>query len=220
MMAAGFGTGFGRDSRFDRRSIAEPATPLRHGILVSFCPALQASLMFLSVKELELRKVRFDETLAPGQIDFSGEDVVASSPLRATGVAELVPHSDGEIRVQGRYTVEITAQCDRCLTGVARFPLDGQFDLFYRPASAIAVAEEEVEIDDSEAEMGFYEGAGLELEDVLREQVLLALPMQRVCSEGCPGICPVCGGNRRETPCDCRIEKSDDRWAGLRDLRL
>jgi uncharacterized protein len=175
--------------------------------------------MFLSVKELELRKVRFDETLPPGQIDFSGWCVEASSPLRATGVAELVPHSVGEIRIQGRYSVEITAQCDRCLTGVARFPLDEGYDLFYRPASAIA-SEEEVEIDESQTEIGFYEGAGLELEDVLREQVLLALPMRRVCSEDCPGVCPICGSSRKDTVCDCKIEKADDRWAGLRDLPL
>jgi uncharacterized protein len=174
--------------------------------------------MFLSVKELALRKVRFDETFAPGRIDFSGEDVAASSPLRATGVAELLPHSDGEVRVQGRFTVEITAQCDRCLTGVARFPLDAGFDLFYRPASVMASLEE-VEIDAGQAEIGFYEGDGLELEDVLREQVLLALPMQRVCSEDCPGICPICGKSRQESSCDCRIEKPDDRWAGLRNLR-
>ena len=49
--------------------------------------------------------------------------------------------------------------------------------------------EEEVKIDAGEAEIGFYED-GLELEDILREQVLLALPMQRVCSEACKGICP------------------------------
>ena len=176
--------------------------------------------MFLSVKELELRKVRFDETLAPGQIDFSGEDVEASSPLRATGVAELLPQSDGEIRIQGRYAVELTAQCDRCLTGVARFPLDAGFDLLYRPASAIASDEGEVEIDESQADIGFYERAGLELKDVLREQVLLALPMRRVCSEDCPGICPICGANRRETSCDCKSAKPDDRWAGLRNVEL
>jgi len=173
--------------------------------------------MFLSVKELGLRKVAFDEALAPGRIDFSGEDVVASSPLRATGVAELLPYTDGEVRIQGRYTVEITAQCDRCLTGIARFPLDAGFDLLYRPAS-VAVSGDEVEIGEGEVEIGFYQGDGLELEDVLREQVLLALPMQRVCSESCPGICPVCGKSRKETCCECRVEKTDDRWAGLRNL--
>ncbi|SPE41676.1 conserved hypothetical protein [Candidatus Sulfopaludibacter sp. SbA3] len=174
--------------------------------------------MFLSVKEMELRKVRFDEALQPGQIDFSGEEIEQSSPLKAAGVAELLPGSDGEVRIQGRYAVEMTADCDRCL-GTARFPLNAGFDLYYRPVSVIA-KEEEVGIDEGEAEIGFYEGGGLELEDILREQVLLALPMQRVCSEGCQGICPVCGRNRNEARCDCRVESTSDRWEALRKLEI
>ena len=184
----------------------------------TFCPAIQDTFMFLSVKEMELRKVRFDETFQPGQIDFSGEDLEQISPLRAQGSAELLAHTDGEVRIRGTYTVEMRSQCDRCL-GNAAFPLDAGFDLFYRPVSAIA-REEEVEIDEGEAEIGFYEGGGLDLEDILREQVLLALPMQRVCSEVCKGICPVCGKNRNETACDCRVESFDDRWGALRKLEL
>jgi uncharacterized protein len=114
--------------------------------------------------------------------------------------------------------VELTAQCDRCLV-TARFPLDAGFDLFYRPDSEIA-REEEVEIDEGEAEIGFYEDGGIELEDILREQVLLALPMQRVCSDLCKGICPVCGRNRNETACDCKVETTNDRWGALRNLEL
>jgi uncharacterized protein len=174
--------------------------------------------MFLSVKEMELRKVRFEETFEPGQIDFSGEDLEQTSPLRAAGVAELLPHTGGEVRIQGNYTVQMAAQCDRCL-GRATFPLDARFDLFYRPMSVIA-GDEEVEIDAGEAEIGFYEDGGLELEEVLQEQVLLALPMQRVCSDVCKGICPVCGKNRNETACECRVESADDRWGALRDLEL
>ena len=174
--------------------------------------------MFLSVKELELRKIRFEETFQPGRIDFLGEDLEQSSPLHVAGLAEVLAHSGGEVRIQGKYTVEMAAQCDRCL-GRARFPLDGGFDLFYRPVSFIA-REEEVEIGEDEAEIGFYEGGGLELEDILREQVLLALPMQRTCGQDCKGICPVCGRNRNETTCDCRIESSDDRWGALRKLEI
>jgi uncharacterized protein len=174
--------------------------------------------MFLSVKEMELRKVRFDETLQPGQIDFVGENLVQSAPLHAVGVAEYLEHSDGELRIQGRYTVELSSQCDRCLGG-ARFPLDAGFDLFYKPASVIA-RDEEVEIDEGEAEIGFYQGNGIELEDILREQVLLALPMQRVCNDDCKGICPACGKNRNETMCDCKTETKDDRWGALRRLEL
>jgi uncharacterized protein len=174
--------------------------------------------MFLSVKELELRKIRFDEAFEPGQIDFTEEVLEQATPLRTAGSAELLKHSDGEIRIQGRYTVEMMAQCDRCL-GSARFPLDTAFDLYYRPASFIARAEE-VEIDEGEAEIGFYEGSGIELEDILREQVLLALPMQRVCSEDCKGICPLCGKNRNETTCDCKVESLRDHWGALRNLEI
>jgi len=182
-----------------------------------FYPTALDFLMFLSVKEMELRKVRFDETFQPGHIDFSGEDLIQGSPLHAMGTAELLAHTGGEVRIQGRLAVEMTAQCDRCL-GRAKFPLDTAFDLFYRPVSFIA-REEEVEIDEGEAEIGFYEGGGMELEELLREQVLLALPMQRICSDLCKGICPVCGKNRNETTCDCRLETADDRWGALRDLK-
>lgn len=172
--------------------------------------------MFLSIKEMELRRVRFDETFAPGEISFADEDVQQVSPLHATGQAELLANTDGEVRIQGRFSVELGCVCDRCL-GQARFPLEAAFDLFYRPMSFIARTEE-VEIDEGEAEIAFYEGGGMLLEDVLREQVLLALPMQRTCREECLGICPNCGANRNETVCECRPEAGNDRWQALRNL--
>ena len=174
--------------------------------------------MYFSVRELELRKVRFDETFEPGKIDFAGEDLVQSAPLHAVGTAEMLEDSDGQIRVQGRYTVEMEAQCDRCLAR-ASFPLDAGFDLFYRPAAEIA-RDEEVQIDEGEAEIGFYEDGGIDLEDIVREQVLLALPIQRVCDVACKGICPACGGNRNESVCGCTTAVSDDRWGALRKIRI
>jgi uncharacterized protein len=172
--------------------------------------------MFLSIKELELRKVVFDETFQPGQMDFPDADVQQVSPLHASGTAELLANTEGEVRIQGRFTVEMGCACDRCL-GPARFPLEASFDLFYRPMWVIERIEE-VEIDEGEAEIAFYKGGGMELEDVLREQVLLALPMQRTCREECLGICPVCGADRNETVCDCRPEGGDNGWKALDSL--
>ena len=172
--------------------------------------------MFLSLQEMEVRKARFDETFAPLEIDFADSEVWQAGPLHAEGVAELLANTDGEVRIKGHLTVEMESECARCL-GRARFPLDSTFDLFYRPVSFIA-RDEEVAIDEGEAEIGFYEGAGLELEDVLREQVLLLLPMQLICREDCKGICPVCGGNRNEASCNCRVQTADDRWSALRNV--
>jgi uncharacterized protein len=173
--------------------------------------------MFLSIKEMELRRVRFDETFAPGELDFKDDEIWQVGPLHALGTAELLANTDGEVRIQGKFDVRMEAECDRCL-GRAQFPMNESFDLFYRPVSYIA-HEEEAEIDEGEAELGFYQGGGLELEDILREQILLLMPMQRVCSEDCKGICPSCGKNRNETPCDCKNEHHDDRWGALERLR-
>jgi uncharacterized protein len=58
----------------------------------------------------------------------------------------------------------------------------------------------------------------LQLEDVLREQVLLALPARTLCQPDCKGLCPVCGHNRNEVSCDCVSRQPDPRWAGLAGL--
>jgi uncharacterized protein len=171
--------------------------------------------MFFHVRDLALRAGRFDVELAAGEVEFFDPKLRQTGPLKAAGKVELVTGSLGEIRVKGHISVSMEADCDRCLEP-ATCPIDADFELYYRP-----VAEgygEEVAIDKSESEMGFYEGSGVELKDVLREYVLLALPMQRVCNDNCKGICPVCGQNRNQKDCACQAEAVDDRWAALKHL--
>ena len=172
--------------------------------------------MFVHVRDLEVRAARFDVEVAPGVIDYLDSDLRQSGPLKAAGKAELVTGALGEIRVTGHLTVPMESACDRCLDA-ARFLIDSDFTLYYRPVSE--GYGDEKEIDAGEAEMGFYEGEGLELNDVLREQVLLALPMQRVCRDDCKGICPECGRNRNQNQCQCRTAAMDDRWAALQQLK-
>ena len=171
--------------------------------------------MFLNIKEMEVRKIRFDETFEPGQIDFSDTGLRQVTGVHAEGSARILDNTGGEIRVQGRFTGTFEADCDRCLA-LAMYPLDNSFDLFYRPPPAIEA--DEIKIDEGEAEIGFYEGMGLELADVIKEQILLALPIKRICREDCKGICPVCGANRNEAACDCHEKPADDRWAALKNL--
>ena len=173
--------------------------------------------MYFSVKELELKKARFDVAFTPGEIQFdSGLSQV--TPLEAVGGAELLPHTLGEIRIQGHLKIRMQSACDRCLEP-ADFPIDSDFDLFYRPARRVGY-EEDVEIDEGESEVAFYEGGGVELKDILREFVLLSLPMQRVCREDCSGICPVCGQNRNVAGCGCETKTADDRWLALKKLQV
>jgi len=173
--------------------------------------------VFISVQELELRKVRFEVAFPPGEIDFSGSGLSQQTNLEAQGSAQLLANTLGEIRIQGSLKVKMGAECDRCLEP-AEFPIESDFDLYYRPA-AQAKAESEAEIDEGESEIAYYEGDGIELKDVLREFVLLAMPMQKVCRVDCRGICPQCGQNRNLKNCECEPQTWDDRWAALKKLQ-
>ena len=75
--------------------------------------------MFLSIKELEVRRIRFDESFEPGKIDFSGSELRQAGQLHTQGTATLLENTGGEIRVKGRYRVEMEADCDRCLARAA-----------------------------------------------------------------------------------------------------
>lgn len=172
--------------------------------------------VFISLQELELKTVRFSVDIAPGEILYDRQ-ITQTSPLHAEGQAELLNATLAEIRVTGKLTVQMEAPCDRCLEP-AVMAVAKDFDLVYVPAEE-AQAGGESEVDEAGIEVGYYEGSGLELNDVLREVVLLALPMQVVCRDDCKGICPACGGNRNQQACDCHTEAHDDRWSQLKNLR-
>lgn len=175
--------------------------------------------MFFDIQVLEKRKIRFDHTFGPGTIQLPEEGLTQVGDLRATGVAELVdPRGAREIRVRGSLQGEIEALCARCLEPI-RLVVSGPLDLFYRPMAEIA-RDEEVAISEAETEVGFYEGSGLELADLVREQVIIQLPMRSLCREDCRGICPTCGANRNREVCACRESFPDSRWEALRNWKL
>jgi len=145
-------------------------------------------VLFFSVQELELRKVLFDVDFPAGEIAYGEEGLKQLGDLHAEGSAELLHNTLGEIWVRGQLSAKLELQCDRCLDPV-EYKLAGPFDLFYRPLPKGPLPHE-VAIDDGESQIGFYEGGGIELGDILREHILLSLPMHQICREDCAGICP------------------------------
>jgi uncharacterized protein len=178
--------------------------------------------MLIKVKDLALRKIVFDENFAPGTIDLV-EEVEQKTPLKASGRAELLRENRGageiveDIRLVGSFSTQVEIRCARCLEPVAH-SVQENFDLVYRPQGVDAVADE-ASISLAETEIGYYQGEGLLLEDVLKEQLLLALPVKQVCSRECKGLCPHCGGNLNLESCNCVSTMTDPRWAALEDIR-
>jgi uncharacterized protein len=170
--------------------------------------------MFLDVKELAVRKLRIRKTYAPGSIDFHSAEIKQIEPLEVTATAELL---ESQIRIEGNLETKIELVCARCLEPVVE-EVSRTFDLFYAPVPKV----EKPTIDqlkDDETEIGFYKGEGLFLADVLKEQLLLALPLKAICQSDCRGLCPNCGANLNHEECRCETHATDPRMAPLARLK-
>jgi len=178
--------------------------------------------MFFEIKDLELHPVEFAEKFAPGVIDL-GTDYRQIAPLESSGRADLVEEHHGkhkivkDIRIKGRLATALESNCARCLEQITQH-VKGEFDLLYRPLGTDA-GREEMSVTEAEAEIGYYEGEGILLDDVVREQVLLAVPLKVTCREDCRGLCPHCGKNLNQEQCSCAVGIEEPRWAALKEIR-
>ena len=121
-----------------------------------------------------------------------------------------------EVKVVGRLKGAIILTCDRCLTDY-ELPIDLEFNLVLQPKNSITI-EGTRELSQEELDVSFYEGDFIAFAEILREEILLAIPYKKVCREDCKGICQVCGKNLNEGPCGCRGFKKASPFAILKDL--
>lgn len=174
------------------------------------------------ISDLDREPADFDLELPPGAVDL-GDEAVQEGPLATSGRAEVLHEHRGpkevvaDIRLRGRFSGHFQVPCARCVEPV-HLPLEAGFDLIFRPAGADADATER-SITAQETEIGYYQKDSLLLEDVLREQVLLSLPVRTLCKPDCKGLCPRCGQNRNSQLCTCDVGPSDPRWEALAGLR-
>jgi uncharacterized protein len=127
-------------------------------------------------------------------------------------------HKDKEaFRLEGGARTELELACSRCLEPF-RMPVDTRFDLRYLPASAMST-EDERAIEEDDLETSYYRDDQIDLNELLREQFYLALPMKPLCQDTCRGLCPQCGTNRNTGTCGCDVEWHDPRLAALAELR-
>jgi uncharacterized protein len=122
-----------------------------------------------------------------------------------------------DIRLRAEYSGNFELPCARCLERVQQ-KLSDRLDLIFRP-SGVDGGSPDHAISTSDTEIGYYQGDGLVLEDVLREQVLLSLPARILCRQDCKGLCPGCGSNLNQETCNCQASPPDSRWSELAGLR-
>jgi uncharacterized protein len=120
------------------------------------------------------------------------------------------------VLVTGTAHAPVQGECVRCLEPVER-EFDAEFqEMFSYPDADTRTAHGDPGDDAEDEDTLHLEDDLFDLEPVLRDAVVLALPMQPVCREDCPGLCPQCGARLADDP-DHHHEATDIRWAALLD---
>lgn len=142
-----------------------------------------------------------------GQID---EQLAATEPVK--GQAKLT-HTNAGILVDVRLRTVVRLNCSRCLIELT-VPLDVRFSEEYQPVLDMATG---LPLPRPEDQSVFTIGENhiLDLSEAFRQYALLALPMAPLCDAACAGLCPECGQNLNEGPCQCAPAEADRRWGPL-----
>lgn len=143
---------------------------------------------------------------APAELGIEILGVPEGSPVQLDLRLEAV--MDG-VLVTGTATADLEGECVRCLEPIEdSVTVDFQELYLYEPADG----------DDEDDDVSRLEGDLLDLEPVLRDAVVLALPFQPLCQDDCPGLCAECGARLADDPDHRHDEPVDPRWAALADL--
>ncbi len=137
-------------------------------------------------------------------------------------IVTIKPEPKGIFHVTGNVNAETELECSRCLR---RFPFtvrDAEFNFDLLPEGSLKTSAEH-ELGRSELDTEFYRGEEIEPKDLIREQILLALPMVPVHRQDCKGLCPICGADRNEKECGCSRDapvpvKEENPFAVLKEI--
>ena len=160
-------------------------------------------------------QVRFSEILPCGnsyevqeiELLHAQNDFLLKGNL--TAYCTLKRKGDAEVEMQGQLKANMLLTCDRCLVSYD-FDVDTKFQLLFKTVSSEFKPLQELECNVEELDSVILDEPVVDLDDVLRQQLYLSLPLKSLCSEQCKGICARCGENLNFAECKCNHE-----WQGL-----
>lgn len=166
--------------------------------------------MNMKLTDLDHRKgepLPFRLTLDADELKTRHQEIRGLTPVKTEGEAVKLGNL---YYVKGDMNADVDFVCARCLK-----PFTEHVAIPF--AETFAHEDSLVELDE-ESDIHPLTGEEIELDPLLEEDFLLAMPMFPLCEEDCKGLCPTCGVNRNERPCSCKNERIDPRLAGLADF--
>jgi uncharacterized protein len=145
-------------------------------------------------------------------------------PAAGSGAADLDLHADGtHVSASGTFHGHLVVACSRCI-GPVRLDLDENLRVTFMPSSELptddeAAGEDGAEVSEEDVDTFAFDGERVDVEPVLREQFVLAIPFAPLCREDCKGLCPQCGIDLNTGTCACE-KPTDPRLAALKGLKI
>ena len=175
----------------------------------------RATGMRIELDRLREQGGQFSHVYEPGELSLDDEETRLAGPA----VVQAKVQRNGEaVELRGELSATIEVFCGRCLKPVV-LPLRADFDEKFVPAVSWR-REPQHELTEDDLNLSVFDGDAVELDEVVREEILLAVPAQVLCGEDCRGLCPACGADRNLRPCACKTEETDSRWKALENLRF
>jgi uncharacterized protein len=169
--------------------------------------------MRIELENLERSKGDFAHVYQPEDLNPVDERVSLIAPAAVNGKVRL---SDNQVFVNGNVETRAQVECDRCLKPV-EIPVNADFTLEYIGGSEYE-SREAAELTEEELSVSVFDGEAIDVDEIVKEQILLAVPTRMLCREDCKGICPECGADKNTGECNCVTNEIDPRWAALKDL--
>jgi uncharacterized protein len=170
--------------------------------------------MRIELERLEQDSGRFSQTYESGELSLDDAELKLIEPAEIRG---QIRRKGSEVELRGEIKGKVAANCDRCLQPV-ELPINSEFKERFVPAVSWK-AEPQHELQEDDLNLAVFDGEAIELDDLVREEIMLALPGHVLCREDCKGLCPVCGIDRNRSTCECETARIDSRWEGLKDLQ-
>lgn len=145
-----------------------------------------------------------------------GEGVRLLEPVE---VSLRITPQDSRYFIEGEVRGRVQGECDRCLSPIT-LTVSAPCAVDVAPLPVGGAAGQRFELEHGDLDVTFVSGSLLDLDDLVREQLLLHVPMRVLCRENCRGLCPRCRKNLNEGPCGCPdTENVDPRLEALKDVR-
>ena len=170
--------------------------------------------MLLDLTRYRQPTAEFGRTFQPSEVGAEGDAYTVVAPVELA--FEIMKDKD-RFRLVGDVRTILELGCSRCVEAF-QLPVASHFDLRYWPMTE-AAGESEAEIAQDDLETSYYTDDQIDLNELLREQFYLALPMKPLCREDCRGLCPQCGTNLNSGECSCAPAWEDPRLAALKALQ-